>query len=250
MAICCSRIVRTCLVTIGFLDEEEPDISKEEVNKRFQKEHQFWIPRDRKVFWGGFAQNVHLNLPRRLGECLNHFKQDGIKPGVAIELGWGNNPAVPYLLKNGWEVIAVDNSPQVLKSLQQRVHETVSDKEKFFTAVCSDIETYQFPKNVRLILASFPYCNPLKVVEVWNRAYDSLERGGRMVGVFFPHLCNPRFEAFARGLMGSSYTDKATVKALLKSKGYEIEICDYSEPRFKELLFDKLREIDFMGKKV
>lgn len=180
------------------------------------------------------------------------FEQEGVEPGIAVEFGCGNSPIVTDLLNKGWKVRAVDNSQVALNCLRQQVKRAAPDNLYNLTPECVDMEVYEFPRHTRLIVAkdALPYCDPGKIVEVWDKAYNSLEIGGRIVGNFFPTPCDPMVGALSRGMMGTWYTDKAVVKALLDKNQYEVELCEYSKPRYAESLFNEPRQINFIGQKV
>ncbi len=144
---------------------------------------------DRKEFWGQLAQDQSRSNPL-LNKSLAKFKKEGMQPDIAVDLGCGNSGPAIDLLKDGWEVIAVDNSEQVLANLRRSV--CAVDQSWITTGrlrlVCEDMETYQFPKDVRIILAkdSFPYCDPKKFKIIWGRIYDSLGVGGCIIENLFP----------------------------------------------------------------
>ncbi len=248
MSVCCSRIVKDIFSHAGILDREESPITKNELSKRLGQEAEIWKKEDRTNFWSRFTQNGHAGIPCHIEESIDSFAS---KPGVAVELGCGNSSVVELLLKRGWKVEAVDNSRNVLTQLQQRISQTLADRIENLTLVQADMEAYQFPNDAKLIIAkdSLPYCDPDKIVEVWDRAHDSLEDGGRIAGNFFPYPCNKQAETIHRNLMGAWFTDKAVVQALLDEKSYNTEVCEYSKPRYRELFFDEPRQINFAAQK-
>ncbi len=252
MSVCCSRLVKNVFTCAGMLDKEEPPISGRELNKRLRDEAEMWAQGDRRDFWGHLTQHVHPQIPSHIQQSLDNFNFEHVKPGLAIEFGCGNSILVSELLKKGWKVEAVDNSRQALAHLQQRIGQTVAEKMDNLTLVCADMETYQFPSDTRFIVAkdSLPYCNPDKIVEVWDKAYESLEDGGRIAGNFFPRPCNREVEAVQRGMMGAWFTDKAVVQSLLDKESYEVETCEYSKPRYRELFYKEPRQINFAGQKL
>jgi len=252
MSIDCTRMFQNVFAAIGVIDKAEFPISQEELEERLDSEYKHWVPADRRDFWGKLAGGVDLQIPTYLWQFLRNFLREDVKPGVVVELGCGNSCFIPLFLYKGWKVEAVDNSPKVLEDLWQQVSRCLPDKTSRLSLVCTDIETYDFPRGAQLILAkdSLPYCNPAKIIDIWDRAYDSLKRNGRIVGNFFTRPCNPIVDDVSRKVMGSWYTEKAVVEALLSREGYEIETCEYSKLRFRELLFNELRHINFIGKKV
>lgn len=237
-----------CRWLLKFFEEEQ--IDSKEAYQRIEKESQNWIRGNRNEFWSMFTQQpapVHDLLVKTVAK----FEEERVPPGVAVELGCGNSQSAIYLLQKGWKVIAVDNSEGVLDHLKELVHQSGSNwiQDGQLTLVCQEMEEYQFPLNVRLIFArdALPYCNPNKLKIVWDRAYDSLEKGGRIAGNFFtPNHTNPTADIVQRVLMGVWFTEKAVVNALLDDRGYEKEVLGYNkywfepDPRCIEFIAHKI----------
>lgn len=186
----CNELVKNCFVCFGIFDEEEASINASELNKRLSSVAREWIEGDRKDVWSFFTQGIDPRIPDHIQKAFS----EQIQPGLAIELGCGNSAVVSKLLQRGWKVVAVDNSPEALTNLQMRISKTDSARMKNLTLVCADMETYQFPDNVQLIVAkdSFPYCNPSKIVEVWDKAYQSLQKAVALLGIFSHDLVTLR----------------------------------------------------------
>lgn len=242
---CCGGIAYCC-AQLGLVDEK---IDKYEAVKRLEKESQKWLYEDRSSFWGDFTQSPS-RISQQLENSLIKFQEEGIKPGIAVDLGCGNSSSTIYLLQRGWKVIAVDSSKKVLENLHKRANEQGSNwiTDGQLTLVCQKIETYEFPQNIQIIVAndSLPYCDPTKVKYVWDRAYISLAKGGRIIGNFFPDPMNTLVEEIQRTLMGGWFTDKAVVNALLDETGYQKEVCAYNKYWFQS----DPRCIEFVGRKV
>jgi len=259
MAVCCSRTLKSFCIKVGFLDREEPDIGQEELLKRLQNAGkavgQPWAPVDQREYWGGYAHRPfyeppeNVDYPEHLTQALRSFKKENIEPGVAVELGSGNTSIVTLLLKRGWTVVAVDNSRKALECLKQRISETAPEYSNNVRLVCGKMENFTFPEGVKLIIArnSLIFCDPKKIVDVWDRAYKSLAPGGRIVGNFFPHPLISRVEAEATKAMGQWFTEETVVRGLLNRNGYGIEYCK-TIPRYYEF-FCQPRSIDFIGRK-
>ena len=87
---------------------------------------------------------------------IKKFIELNVEPGKSIELGCGAGRDTVYLIKNGWEVLAIDR------------------------------EDIQLEKN-NLIIANFslPFCNKNNFGELWNKINSSILKGGYFVGNFF-----------------------------------------------------------------
>lgn len=238
----------------------ERNISIEEASKRISKAASKWMPGDRREFWGQVAQTPSYPNPL-LYAALTRYEASGETPGDAVDLGCGNGIQTFALLARGWRVTAVDSSSGALARLQQRVDELAprSIVEGQLTLVCQEIEAYEFPKTVRMIVAihSLPYCNPSKIQGVLEKAHAALECGGRIVGTFCAHAPhhlltevhaqeNLRIEYDCQITRGMWFTDRPVVNALLNSCGYRQEVCGYDS---YQLLSEPLG-ISFIGQKV
>lgn len=264
---CCSRAISHLLTARGFLDREEPDIDEKELDLRLQKERKTWAPANRTNYWGSYAEGAPLNESRTMSpDFRDHLRDHTLHYGVArtwqeqdakvkiaVELGCGNSSITAYLLNNGWTVYSVDSSQRALKALQGRINNAVADPDDRarLNIVCQDMESYQFPLDIDLVVAkdSLFYCDPYKIKIVWQRAHAALKRGGKLIGNFHPHPFFSFAEEAAKKFQGSWYTEKAVVRALLNLSKYRIDVCETPVAPWEEL-FMKPREIIFVGTKV
>lgn len=221
---CCSRFVTNCLVAVGFLDQEEPDLSEEELNKRIQLAQNMWDEKDGRNYWSEIIPRINplarsCLLHCHLSQRLENFKESEGK--TAVDLGCGVTSSL-FLLQQGWTVYAVDSSQQVLGKLARKVEQfdgwtkssakgegkdlgalSMSDR---LTCVCSKMEEYQFPEGIQVVLAkdSLPYCEPNKVEGVMRKAYEALVPGGYIIGNFFPKPLYTKIEIAQRKATGIS----------------------------------------------
>lgn len=139
----------------------------------------------------------------------------------------------------------MDSSQVVLDLLDKYVQKKFKELPNGrLTLVCSEMETYQFPEDVRLIYGnSFPYCDPAQFERVWQRAYLALEKGGRVVGEFFPYPSYLTYEIFR--LTGAWFIDTQTAKAFLDHQGYRREFCENDKYWYQS----GAHTINFMGQK-
>jgi SAM-dependent methyltransferase len=259
MNTCCAK-ASAVLESWKLFDKVESDIDSAELDRRLETAAKTRQVADRGEFWKDVAiQSMEAEfmrggvlVPRYIQNALENFEDEGIESGVAIDLGCGSGGMSLHLSNLGWKVIAVDNNETALRVLQTTFDNFKRNANPRGSAECvhSSIEDYEFPKNIRLILAkdSLCYCDPSKLVTVWNRAFNALENGGRIVGDFFPQPYYQDVERTQRDLTGAWFTDMATVRALLKPK-YTIEHCAHSACRISEPLLSEPRQIEFVGKK-
>ncbi|HUD02108.1 MAG TPA: class I SAM-dependent methyltransferase [Rhabdochlamydiaceae bacterium] len=224
-------------------------LTREKVGEDICSSSYHWVTGDRKEFWDVMAQAGSHGVSPLLIRSLIKFEEEGQRPGLALELGSGSSLSVGVLLSQEWQVIAVDSSQAALNILRENVNEAFQDRrlrEGQLQLVCSEIETFEFPRNVRLINAQdvLSYCNPGKIEQVWDQAYEALETGGRLVGNFFLHPSNFIAEDVWR-LMGAWFTDKEVVKALLDHQRYRKEVCEVDKYWFEP----GSRSVQFVGQK-
>ena len=102
--------------------------------------------------------------------------------GKAIDIGCGAGRDTIYLVKNGWNVIAIDK-----EDTKQVITNKLNDKEiQKFIFLQSDFENIKLEKN-NLVIANYslPFCNKNKFQEFWNKIVNSIEKDGYFVGNFF-----------------------------------------------------------------
>mgnify|MGYP003372158517 FL=1 len=105
-----------------------------------------------------------------------------IKPTNAIELGCGAGRDTEYLIKNGWEVLAIDKE-DVKSIITSRLSK---EEQKNFKFSKQEFENIQLEKT-NLIVANFslPFCNQNQFVKLWNKINESILKNGYFVGNFF-----------------------------------------------------------------
>ncbi len=233
---------------ISNIIEVEQKIDSTEAITRIEQEVIYADGIDRKALWGRFSREPISDIHFSLKKVVSQFEKEGVRDKTALDLGCGKAISTLYLLEKGWNVQAVDYSQEALDNLQKVANGINREwiQKRQLTLICRDIENYDFPKNITIIIASrtLPYLNPLKISALWDRLYDSLAQGGRILGHFFPRQAISSFELGHRALMGVWFTDIASVQSLLNQKNYQIEACEYSD-----FWFRFTRNIEFIGKK-
>lgn len=103
-------------------------------------------------------------------------------PGKAIELGCGVGNDTVYLIKNNWNVLAIDR-----EDLKERIVKKLNDEEQEkFRFQKQNFEYLELEKN-NLIVANYslPFCNKNNFKELWNKINNSILKGGYFVGNLF-----------------------------------------------------------------
>ena len=112
---------------------------------------------------------------------IKKFIELKIKPRNAIELGCGAGRDTVCLIKNGWNVLAIDR-----ENVESRIAAKLSEEElkqfKFLKRKFEEIEL----ENNNLVVANFslPFCNKNDFKKLWNKIDDSILKDGYFVGNF------------------------------------------------------------------
>lgn len=134
--------------------------------------------------WDKYYKNKIYQPPRELiQKVVSGFE----RPGTAIDLGCGIGNEAVFLLKNGWQVFAIDDQPKAIQMLKKR-----RDIDHFDHLVTA---TAKFDKGLDwgalpaadLVCASYalPFCNPQSFHDVWDQLKNKIVPGGKFAGHFF-----------------------------------------------------------------
>ena len=113
---------------------------------------------------------------------VKKFIKLNVEPGNAVELGCGAGRDTVCLIKNGWNVLAIDR-----ENVESRIAAKLSEEElKQFKFSKQKFEYIELEKN-NLVVANFslPFCNKNNFKELWNKINDSILKDGYFVGNFF-----------------------------------------------------------------
>lgn len=119
-----------------------------------------------------------------LVEALDNLSKEGIKTGVAVDLGCGTGADTLFLLEQGWHVFAMDAEEKAIEITRLK---TKNIQRDHLTTTVSSFTNFAFPSDVTLINASFslPFCDPVEFPLVWEKITSHLAQGGRFSGQFF-----------------------------------------------------------------
>ena len=113
---------------------------------------------------------------------VKKFIELNVEPGNAIELGCGAGRDTVCLIKNGWNVLAIDR-----EDVKSRIVAKLEAEElKQFKFLKQKYEDIELEKN-NLVVANFsiPFCDKNNFKELWNKIDDSILKNGYFVGNFF-----------------------------------------------------------------
>ena len=116
-----------------------------------------------------YYNNTESDIPRKnIKYFIDVIKS---KPENAIELGCGAGNDAVYLIKNGWNVLAIDR-----EDVKERISKRLSQEElKRFRFSKQEFEKVELEKN-NLLVANFslPFCNRNKFYELWDKINKSI----------------------------------------------------------------------------
>ena len=131
-----------------------------------------------------YANHSESKTTFTLLKGLEYFNDNELKlPKKSIDIGCGQGTDVAELLREGWDVIAVDKETEAEQILLDRFSEFHG--KKLITQV-QEMENIEIPQ-ITLVNASFslPFCNPDNFSELWNKITSSIIVGGIFCGQLF-----------------------------------------------------------------
>ena len=127
-----------------------------------------------------YYNNTISKSPRKNVQYL--IEKVKLNPGKAIDFGCGAGNDTVYLIKNNWNVLAIDK-----EGVEERIAKRLNNEElKKFRFKRQDFESMEIEKS-NLIIANYclPFCNKNKFEELWNKIKLSILDKGYFVGNFF-----------------------------------------------------------------
>lgn len=118
-----------------------------------------------------YYENTKNALPH---QNVKKFIEMNTKTGNAIDLGCGTGRDTVFLIKNNWNVLAIDRE-DTRELIETKLNEDELQKFKF---LCQNFENIELEKN-NLIISNYsiPFCSKKYFQEFWNKVIDSIEVG-------------------------------------------------------------------------
>ncbi len=137
--------------------------------------------------WQAYYRWTAQRPPRELLlRTLEHIEREGRakRRRTAIELGFGAGTDSLELLRQGWNVLAIDGQIGAARFLLRRVPPRLRDRLTVLVARME--EDLELPP-ADLVYASFslPFCEPARFPTLWKAIRRSLKPGGHFAGQLF-----------------------------------------------------------------
>ena len=174
-----------------------------------------------------YYNNTESEKPRNNVQYL--IEKVKCNPGKAIELGCGAGNDTVYLIKNNWNVLAIDR-----EGVEERIAKRLPNEElEKFRFQRQDFESLELEKT-NLIVANYclPFCNKDKFEELWNKIKKCVLNKGYFVGNFL-------------GMNDSWNGDKPEMLFLSREQVMEL-FKDFEIILFKEIEKDGLTGLEKM----
>lgn len=125
-----------------------------------------------------YYDNTENEMPNY---TVKKFIELNVEPGNAVELGCGAGRDTVYLIRNGWNVLAIDREDVEIRIVSKLLVEELEQFE-FFKQRFEAIKL----ENSNLVVANFslPFCNKNNFKELWDKINHSILKDGYFVGNF------------------------------------------------------------------
>lgn len=118
-----------------------------------------------------YYKNTKNALPHK---NVQRVLEMDIIPGNAIDLGCGAGRDTIYLIKNGWNVLAIDKE-ETKGLIEEKLNENELKNFRFSLQNFQNVEL----ENNSLLVSNFsiPFCGKKYFKEFWNKIEESIEKG-------------------------------------------------------------------------
>lgn len=126
-----------------------------------------------------FYENTKNAMPH---DNIKKFVEMKTKTGNAIDLGCGSGRDTIFLIKNNWNVTAIDR-----EDTQNIIEANLNTEDlKKFKFMCQNFENIKLYKN-DLIVSNFsiPFCSKNYFNDFWNKIVNSINNGRILCWEFF-----------------------------------------------------------------
>ena len=126
-----------------------------------------------------YYDNTEIDIPHK---NVEEFIKTKTNVGNAIELGCGAGSDTVYLIKHGWNVLAMDK-----EDTEERIAKRLNKEElEKFRFKKQEFENILLEKT-NLIVANFslPFCNKNEFYQFWEKITNSILENGYFIGNFF-----------------------------------------------------------------
>lgn len=198
--------------TSSLLEEEKPVI--------MQGKHLFNNPLEG-------SRQMALHCSKIASFLVDFFDQ--IPPGKALDLGCGPGVNSQFLLENGWNIVAIDQFPEVLEKFRSTINKTTQSfsETNSLQLIEADITSYELPHQLFdavICIDALPYINSKSLKSLIQKIHDTLIPGGCFLGTFFiSNQENKLVEEFMGKLGAHFYVDEHIVPSLLEYSGFHAD---------------------------
>lgn len=121
-----------------------------------------------EIYYENTKNALPHNNVKKFIELVNN------KRGKAIDLGCGAGRDTIYLIKNNWNVTAIDR-----EDTRKIIEENLNNEElKKFKFICQNFESIEIEKN-NLVVSNFSisFCSKNYFKQFWNKIVQSISNG-------------------------------------------------------------------------
>lgn len=159
----------------------------------------------------------------------NEIKKTKTEQPVVVDIGCGRSIQAIDLLRQGWKVICVDKSQQLINLLIEDAKKAnrIWLEQNQLIPKCEQVEDFEWPAHVDLIVASnsLPFFNPSNLEELMDNIYRALNPGGYFIGNFYCAnlIGDQKKQTITRELMNVWLLHNPSQgRTLLQNQGYHI----------------------------